>query len=223
MRIEELTEGTLIRFLVNVAGNHLTFDSRIMEVHPKKRLVLAEAVYRDNKVISFRGKNLIVDVLALFPDEKPQLFKNVTITVMKKADNTLLYRLNTIAESKGYNRREGFRCFVGTETSIQCGSNRAAYDAIIRDVSVSGFSFVCSNEVSLSQDQVVHALLNDYIEELAENFSFHLYGLVVRSQEVDNNRILYGCRLNSPVYGLDTYIIKKERIRLKNSGGGIRL
>lgn len=223
MRIEELTEGTLIRFLVNIAGNHLTFDSRIMEAHPKKRLVLAEAVYRDNKVISFRGKNLIVDVLVLFPDEKPQLFKNVTITVMKKADNTLLYHLHTIAESKGYNRRESFRCFVGTETSIQCGSNRAAHDAIIRDVSVSGFSFVCSNEVSLSQDQVVHALLNDYIEELAENFSFHLYGLITRSQEVDHNRILYGCRLNSPVYGLDNYIMKKERIRLKNSSGGIRL
>lgn len=223
MRIEELAEGTLICFLVNIAGTHMTFDSRIMEVYPRKRLVLAEAVYRDNKVISFRGKNLIVDVLVLFPDEKPQLFKNVTITVMKKADNTLLYHLQTIAESKGYNRRENFRCFVGMESSVQFGSNRAAHNAIIRDVSVTGFSFVCSNKISLLQNQLVHILLNDYIEELAENFSFHLYGLITRFQEVDNNRILYGCRLNNPVIGLDNYIMKKERIRLKNNSRSIRL
>lgn len=220
MRIEQLTEGLKISFFVRINDEQLTFDSTIQEVFPKKRLVLAEAVYKDDKVISFKGARLIVDVLVFFPDDKPQLFKNVSVNLMKRADGSHCYNLVTIAESKSYNRRRSFRCYVGAPTSITCGSNSAAYDAIIKDVSMEGFSVVCSDEVQLYPDQIIHAVLNDYIDELAENFTFHLYGLVARVVELENNRILYGCRLNTKVAGLDAYIMKKERIRLKKPNGG---
>lgn len=220
MRIEELTTGTNITFLVIINGEQLSFNSKIQEVYPKKHFVLADAVYHNEKIISFRGKNIIVNLLVTTQDEKPQLFKNITVITMKKPDGSLCYSLTTITESKPYNRRESYRCYVGVTSSMQCGPNRAATEVIIRDVSISGFSVTCDTNMELQPNQTIHVVLNDYIEELAENFSFHLYGIVARIQEFDDGKVLYGCRFNNFVRGLEAYIMKKERIRLRNSNGG---
>lgn len=220
MRIEELTPGTPLTFLVSINGEQLSFNTKIQEVYPKKHLVLADAIYHDDKVISFRAANTIVNILVTFNDDKPQLFKNVTVTTMKKPDSSLCYNLSTIAESKPFNRRENFRCYLGLPTVIQFGPNQSPYDAILRDVSVTGFAITCSKEVEISPNQVIHTLLHDTIDELAEHFSFHLYGLIVRTQELPNGKILYGCRLNNRVAGLESYIMKKERIRLRSTNGG---
>ena len=104
---------------------------------------------------------------------------------------------------------------MGIETAIQCGLNRAAHDVIIKDISYNGFAVVSKEDLELGVNQTVHAVLNDYLEEIAENFNFHLYGLVARVQELENGLFLYGCRLNSPVPGLEQYIVKKERVVLR--------
>lgn len=220
MRIEELTPGTAITFLVIINGQQLSFNSKIQEVYPKKHLVLADSICHDGKIVSFRGKNVIVNLLVTTQDEKPQLFKNITVTTMKKPDDSLCYNLSTVAESKPYNRRETYRCYVGIPSSMQLGPNRPAHDVIIRDVSISGFSVTCDTNMKLRENQVVHVVLNDYIEELAENFSFHLYGIIVRIQEFDDGKVLYGCRFNKYISGIESYIMKKERIRLRNTNGG---
>lgn len=93
--------------------------------------------------------------------------------------------------------------------------NRAAHDAIIKDISYNGFSVVSKEDLKLEVNQTVHAVLNDHMDETAENFNFHLYGLVARIQELENGLFLYGCRLNNPVPGLEQYIIKKERAVLR--------
>lgn len=220
MRIEELTPGLAVTFLVTINKEFISFETKIQEVYPRKHLILAEPIYYNGKIVSFRGTNIMVDVLVKRGDEKPQLFKNVTVTTMKKPDGTLCYNLETIAESKPYNRRQHFRCYVGLPTVVQFGQNRSAQDAIIRDVSLSGFSVTCSKDIEISPNQIVHTLFHDYIEELDEKFSLHLYGLIVRTHELENGKIVYGCRLNSRVSGLDNYIAKKERIRLRKTNGG---
>lgn len=220
MRIEELTPGLSVTFLVTINKEFISFETTIQDVYPRKHLVLAEAIYYNGKIVSFRGKNILVDVLVKRGDEKPQLFKNVTVTTMKKPDNTLCYNLATIAESKPYNRRQHFRCYVGLPSVVQFGQNRSAQDAIIRDISLSGFSVTCDKDMEILPNQIVHTLFHDYIEELDEKFSLHLYGLIVRTHELENGKIVYGCRLNTRVSGLDNYIAKKERIRLRKTNGG---
>ena len=194
----------------------MTFESRILEVHTRRHLVLAEAIYFNDKILTFRGTNIIVDVLVNLPDEKPQLFKNVTIKLVRKPDNSLCYNLLTIAESKTYNRRQNFRCFIGLPISFRFGTNRAARDAILRDISNTGFAIVCDEELDIDTNQVIHVLLNDRIEETAENYSFHLYGLISRIQELENGKHVYGCRFNNRIPGLESYIVKKERLSIQN-------
>ena len=90
---------------------------------------------------------------------------------------------------------------------------------MIKDVSTTGFSVTCSDETDFHVNQVLHVILNDYFEDTAENFNFHLYEIIVRVEELENNKVVYGCRLNSRVIGLDAYIMKKERLRIKKQRG----
>ena len=211
MQIDDLTAGLSLSFLINLNTEQLQFESKILEVYPHRHTLLAQGVFTDDKIISFRGKGLIVDLIVTLPEDKPQLFKNVTTNVVKLSDGTLCYTVSSIAGSKTYNRRQSYRCYIGIETAVQCGLNRAAHDAIIKDISYNGFSVVSREDLKLEVNQTVHAVLNDHMDETAENFNFHLYGLVARIQELENGLFLYGCRLNNPVPGLEQYIIKKER------------
>ena len=219
MRIEELSPNLNITLFVNISDQQLTFESKILEVYPKKRIVLAQAIYRNDRIVTFKGANVSVDVLVTIGEEKPQLFKKVEVTLVKKGDGSLCYNLATSNESKPVNRRQSFRCYVGRNSTMQYGPTHASVEVIIRDVSITGFSVVCDEELPLEKNQVVHVVLTDYLGSENEKYSFHLYGLVARTQEMGRNRVLYGCRLNNPVPGLEAYIMKKERLRLRESSG----
>lgn len=220
MRIEDLLPGQVVSLLVKVNETCLTFESVVEESNPKKHLILLSPIMHEGRAISFKGKGIIVNLVVSSENEKPHLFKNVTITLQKKEDGNLCYHVTTIAESVLFNRRENFRCFVGLPSSVQGGPNHAAYRTTIRDVSYTGFSIVCDSDVKFDDHNLLHVVLRDRLEELEENYAFHLSGLIARVQELENGNILYGCKLNSRVPGFDQYIMSKERLRLRRSNGG---
>ena len=222
MRIEEITAGQSVTLMATLNGEQLSFKTNVTDVFPKKKLFLADPVYRDDKVVTFRTKDLVVDLLVTRGDEQPILFKAISVTLMKKSDGSLCYNLSAPAEGKPINRRQNFRCYIGKAITMQCGLDRGTCDAVLKDVSVSGFAVVAAPNVNLEKNQVIHVLLEDFLEETKENYTFHLYGLVVRKEEISKGRFLYGCRLNNTVPGLDNYIMIKQRIQLRNSNGGLR-
>lgn len=219
MKIEELPEELPVTLVATIGSETLELTTVIKEVIPKKHIATAEPIYRNDMIISFRAKGLIVDLVTQLPDSPPIIFKNITVHLMKREDGSLCYALTTLAEGKVLNRRGSFRCFVGIPSSVQAGGHTAAHDAMIKDVSTTGFSVTCSDETDYRINQVLHVILNDYFEETAENFNFHLYGIIVRIEELENDKVVYGCRLNSRVVGLDAYIMKKERLRIKKQRG----
>ncbi|MBR3770373.1 MAG: PilZ domain-containing protein [Lachnospiraceae bacterium] len=219
MRIDEIKEGQKLTLLVSVNNENLTFETIAEQSMIGKNMVLAKTLSVNGKFLTFKGNNITVDLVITPEEDLPQIFKNVSIALVKKFDGTISYSITSIAQSKTYNRRENFRCFVGVHTSVQKMLNTVPYDAVIRDVSVGGFAVVVPSELEFTNDQVVHVVLNDYIEETCEKFSFHLYGMVVRSETLDRGRTLYGCKFTKPVHGIENYIMKKERIRLKKNGG----
>lgn len=221
MRIGDLKPKQNISLLINVKGTSLTFNTTIQESYPKKHTVYANAVFNNGKPLSFRGDNVIVDMLVCFPEERPILFKNVTTKLLKRSNGEFCYSFTTVADGFVYNRRENFRCYIGIDSSIQYNSNTAAHSAIIRDISSTGFAVVCDDpNVSAELGQLIHTVLTDRPVEHGPIYSFHLYGIVARIQELDNGNILYGCKFNTPVTGLDKYIMEKERLRLKRTNGG---
>ena len=78
MQIDDLTAGLSLSFLIHLNTEQLQFESKILEVYPRRHTLLAQGVFTDDKIISFRGKGLVVDLIVTLPEDKPQLFKNVT-------------------------------------------------------------------------------------------------------------------------------------------------
>lgn len=219
MHIEELLPEQKVTLQVSVNGSILSFDTKVQEVSIKKQFILLDPIMQGDKGISFKGQGITVDLIVSYSDEKPHIFQDISILLQKKQDGKLCYLVTCTQESMAFNRRENFRCYIGVPTFIQCGGSKNPHDVIIRDVSYTGFSVVCSPEVSLERGHVIHAHLRDRIEETSANYSFNLYGLVSRMQVLPNGNVLYGCKLNGRVPGLDQYIMAKERYRLRKTSG----
>lgn len=62
MQIDDLTAGLSLNFLIHLNTEQLQFESKILEVYPRRHTLLAEGVFTDDKIISFRGKGLVVDL-----------------------------------------------------------------------------------------------------------------------------------------------------------------
>lgn len=220
MRIEELNPQQAITLLVQIGDEEISLETTIQKTIPQKHLALAAPIYHENKVVTFKGNHLIVNVIVIPEDNKLQIFKNVGISLVKLADGTLCYTIATLSESKPYNRRGSFRCFLGLPTSVQVAPNQPAYDAIIKDISYDGFAVICPACVKYDIGAEIHILLRDFISETSESYNFYLHGTVKRTLEMEGERVLYGCQLNNTLIGLEKYIMKKERLRLKNCNGG---
>lgn len=219
MFIEELPSGQPITLMVIAHNQQLEFQSSVLECFPRKHMITATPVMKDGKIIAFNGKGILIHLIVYFADQKPIVFQNVTIQTARKDESSLCYIISTLAESKEFNRRGAFRCYIGIQTSIRCGTNRSTIPATIKDVSTTGFAITVSPENELKTGSSVHAVLNDYIEETSTNYSFHLIGNVVRSYTLENGNIVHGCQFNTRVIGLDRYLMEKERIRVQRNRG----
>lgn len=218
MYMEELTRGTPITFIVRIKGRQFNFDTQISDVIEKKNMVLADVIYSNDKVVTFNGDDVEINILVMPQDDKPQMFQDVKVTAIRKSDNTLGYRLETTSVGKPYNRRGAYRCFVGIPSFLHNSINNSSEDIVIKDVSITGFAITCGPEIELDNNNIIHVVLTDYVKECNEKYSFNMCGVVVRKQELENGKVIYGCRLNDEVNGLDKYIATKDRVSIQKNG-----
>ncbi len=218
MRIENLLSGQKVTLQVNINGATLNLETTTQKSYPQKHFVLLDAVKYNGKGISFKKQGITVDLIACF-DEKPYIFKSIAILLQKKPDGSLCYFVTSDAEGISFNRRENFRCYIGVSGYMSHSSLSEPEYMIIRDISYNGFSVICRPGLTLEKGQLIHAVLHDYLADENTKFSFHLHGTVTRVQRLPSGYILFGCRLNNQVPGLDRYIMTKERHHLRKASG----
>ncbi len=221
MTIEELYQGQLAIIVVSFGQEHMEFNTMIEDINPKKKLIYTDPILRDDKPVSFGSSAVQTHLIVFFEDRAPQIFRNVQIHLTRRDKESLWYTIIAPTTSVEYNRRKHYRCYIGEDTSVMIGKHHTTYDAVLKDLSYGGFSFSIETERSCEIGDMVHFVLQDYIPELKERFSFSIYGIVVTKRDIENDRSVYGCRITSNTYGIDTYIAKKERVRLQKSRGGL--
>lgn len=220
MKLSDFSIDQALTIIVMIGEQKMEFPSSIQATNQRKKLAFLAPIMKDGRILNFNGKGILTSVLIQPSDSKPIIFRNITLNTMKKDDGTFCYGVQCIDEGIEINRRGAFRCSIGVRSIMRIGLDKTTYDIIIRDVSLTGFSFVfCNFDDSTEVGKGVHLVLNDYLDEICENFSFQLYGNVVRVEEVENGKTIYGCKLSEKVRGLDMYIAKKERARMHNQRG----
>ena len=215
MRITDLESGREIKILILIGSQSMEFDSKVIGTVPLKSMIYAEPVIKNDKVLTFNGKGISANVVITDKNTKPLIFRNAIFNTLKYDNGKLCYGIVSHGEAVEFNRRDSFRCPVDVPSVAQIGLNKDTHNIIIRDVSINGFSFCfTSDSVKAEVGQFVHTTLNDFIDGLFENFTFRLFGLIVREAELINGKRVYGCKIVQQQKGIDTYIAKKERMRL---------
>jgi len=215
MYINELEKGQKITLSVKIGSNTVEFETTVQESVEKKHAILADVVRDKDKVVSFNSSSIFIDLFCYPSNSAPHLFKNVKVLLFKNKEGDVSYVITSNSPSSIINRRECYRIFIGKAIMVQRGLNRAADEAVLKDLCSQGFSFtVDATGTQYEINQTVHTVYNDIIEEIDKNYSFQLYGIIIRKDELENGKVVYGCKLNSKVVGLDTFIMLKERIRL---------
>jgi len=215
MYIYELMPDQKVTIIAHVNDENLYHTTQITQVFVKKRMVFAAPIYQNGKVLSFQAKGLTTDILAYPDNDAPQLFKDATITLMKKADQSYGYLFETPDESTPHNRRQYYRCHVRANGTVRTNLSPARYNVTVMDVSLHGFAFTCPEGPDFILGQELTVEMKDYLTEYSEQISFVLNGVIVRSYVQFNGGSVYGCRMDQKVDGLDVYIMKKERLRLR--------
>ncbi len=212
MLLQEIDVGSKATILVRIGSQTLAFDTLVQE--PAEEGVLTEPIYRNDKLIGFKTKGLIITVqICNLSDEKVYEFNNVEILNVKTKDGEIHHKMICKYPGKQINRRTAVRVWLGIEGVARVGVNRTAYNVIVKDISVSGISFILHKDMGIDPGEMAHITFND----VDARTKFSLSAIIVRTAEMEDGRVLYGCRLNQESPAISKYVTDKQREKLKAS------
>ena len=210
MYLQEVEKESNIQVIVGIGSQVLEFQTKVAEVIENG--IYAEPLYQDKKLLGFRSKGLVVKIqIANLADQKVYEWINVDIVNVKTPEGNIYHRIVSKQPGKQVNRRNGCRVWVGLDGTAQIGTNKAVHDVIIKDISVNGISFVCGKDVEAELGTIVHLVFYDD----ATRSSFRLGAIIVRSEDVDRHKVMYGCRLNQESSAISKYVNEKQREKLR--------
>ena len=210
MYLNEIENESVIQISVGIGMQVLEFSTKVMEI--KEQSIYAEPIMRDDKIVGFSTKGLIINICVVNKsDMKAYQFNNVAIKNIKTPDGNLFHEIFAKMPGKIVNRRNACRVWLGIDGIAQIGLNKKTYEVIIKDISVSGIAFICREDVVASPGMVVHLSFTD------ENTKtkFNIGAIIVRSEEMENYRIMYGCKLNQESNAISKYVNEKQREKLR--------
>ena len=103
------------------------------------------------------------------------------------------------------------RLWIGEPGPATTGLGKSPIDVTIKDISISGISFLCDRDNEIPDGSVVHIDFRDSVN----NTRFSISAIVVRSEEIERARVVYGCKLNQESPAIAKYVNEKQREKLQ--------
>jgi len=215
MLISDIVVGTSINIVVGIGLQQLEFNSKIAEIHDG--VVYAEPIFQSDKMLGFSTKGLVLSLIATDEENgRAWLFNNIKIRNIKTGEGNLFHEISCKSEGRAINRRGAHRVWIGEPGVAILGLGGEQIDVTIKDVSTSGIAFVCSSDHEVNEGSVVHLVFRD----ADVNTRFEISAIVVRSQEIERTRTVYGCKLNMESATIAKYVNEKQRLKLKSARQG---
>lgn len=212
MFLRELEVESKVTILVRIGSQTLAFDTKVEEVLDEG--ILAEPIYRNDKLVGFKTKGLIITLqICNASDQKVYEYTNAEILNVKTKDGKVHHKIECKNPGRQINRRTAVRVWLGMEGVAQLGINRTAYNVIVKDISVSGISFISHKNMNVGAGTMAHITFHDADAKV----KFSLGSIIVRVADMEDGRVLYGCRLNQESPAIAKYVADKQREKLKAS------
>ena len=226
MYINEIATGTDVKITAYIGTEKLELstvtvwsdDKQLAAFRAKNCCVAVKPISLDGKIITLSQAAGIVYFLHAYLKKEELLYewKNVIpfMANLKSGERYLLL----ICEEKGkpVNRREHFRIWLGIEGTLRVGVSQSTMPVIIKDLSARGMGLVVQKEKDpIKNGSLVHVHFYDEDMEM----DYKIGGIVVRREEIDEHRMLLGCRFSTEHDSISSYIQRKERLNLRKRSG----
>lgn len=227
MFISELRPGTDVCITIHIGVEKLEFLSEVVKITDKegkkalnyiKKTTKAEVIpirpiEKDGKAISFNIKGVIFKALGTHND-RPYIWVLQCIRLIELSNKDRVHVLVCKDDVDSFNRRNGYRLWLGSNSIIQIGTYRKTDDAIVKDLSMNGIGLIVKLDVKGEVGNIVHVVFEDE----KTNTKFRLEAIIVRIIEIDEYKKLFGCKLNKESAGIARYINIKQMERLALGG-----
>ena len=220
--INEIATGTEVKITAFIGTEKLELSTTTVWVDDKQLsnfrvqncCTVVEPILIDGKVVSLSQAAGIVYFLHAYLQEEEQLYewKNVVpyMATLKNGDKYLV--LICSEKGKAVNRREHFRIWIGLDGKVRFGISKDAIEVVIKDISSSGIGIIVPREHA---DVKIGSLANVYFYDGDMESEFQVSSIIVRKEDIDETRVLLGCRFSGENQAIAKYIQRKERLNLK--------
>lgn len=220
--LNELATGIEVKITAFIGTEKLELSTTTVWVDDKQLsnfriqncCTVVEPIVVDGKVVSLSQAAGIVYFLHAYLQEEEQLYewKNVVpyMATLRNGDKYLVLICNE--KGKAVNRREHFRIWLGLDGKVRFGISKDAIEIIVKDISSSGVGLIVPRDHA---EVKIGSLANIYFYDKELESEFQVSSIIVRKEEIDENRILLGCRFSGENPSVSKYIQRKERLNLK--------
>ena len=210
MYINEIAVRAGIQITVAIGMQTMEFTTTVAQVF--NDCIYAEPIFKNEKMIGFSTKGLVLSMITTDAESgRAWQFVNIVIRNIRDADGNLFYEIKCKNEARPINRRGACRVWIGEPGLATTGLGKSPIDVTIKDISISGISFLCDRDNEIPDGSVVHIDFRDSVN----NTRFSISAIVVRSEEIERARVVYGCKLNQESPAIAKYVNEKQREKLQ--------
>ena len=210
MYINEIAVRAGIQITVAIGMQTMEFTTTVAKVF--NDCIYAEPIFKNEKMIGFSTKGLVLSMITTDAESgRAWQFVNIVIRNIRDADGNLFHEIKCKNEARPINRRGACRVWIGEPGLATTGLGKSPIDVTIKDISISGISFLCDRDNEIPDGSVVHIDFRDSVN----NTRFSISAIVVRSEEIERARVVYGCKLNQESPAIAKYVNEKQREKLQ--------
>lgn len=202
MHISEIPQNSKITIIASINRDYIEFNTQI--IGKSGEYILIELITNDEgKVIGFSSDKIMLDLSYIENEEKPPyMWRNVKIANVKKG-NKAYHILAQTADGKRENRRGAYRLYLGAEATLDIPGHAKNVRVTLKDISSSGFAFVYPEDIPVGTMCRVHCMI--------DSTRIGLTGNIVRTQNLENGNVVYGCHMDKFSKELEKFIAQKQR------------
>jgi len=213
MLISDITPGRAIQIVAARGVRTMEFSTNTIETDGLT--VKIEPIYQDEKLVGFDNANIVLSMYVVSPeDNRVYVYTGVRIKSYRVSDGTVFQVVECRnEEGRVTNRRGAHRVWIGATGSLMMGDSKHEHAVTIKDISATGIAFVCDDMTDVTMGMPITLSFTD--EENRK--SFRLMATVVRSENSEYRRIIYGCKFKEESNIISKYVNEKQRQNLKNT------
>lgn len=204
MKLYEIEQGERIQLMARLERTSVEYDVTV--AFCTQGILCADPVYVDGKILNFTGDHVRISIVYAGEGEQPMVWEGCGIQTIQTKQGKY-YAIISQKDGKAWNRRQNFRQYIGLPGLLTIDSNREKLEVIVKDISVGGVSFVGNTQMEGTDIGSFHLQFDDR----ANKMNVQLAGHVVREEEVEEGKKVFGCIATKSNVELGSYIAMKQK------------